>query len=54
MMATMPWSDSPDYQRPVRFRDVLGITGLIVVALVAYKLAPGPHVTPSSAAARAR
>ena len=52
-MVTMPWSDSPDYQRPIRVRDVLGIMGLLLVFLVAYRLAPGPHPTPA-AAARAR
>lgn len=42
MVRTMPWSDSPDYQRPVRLRDVLGMIGLILIFLVGYELTPSP------------
>lgn len=43
MVVIMPWSDSPDYERPIRVRDILGIIGLLLVLLLAYELTPALH-----------
>ena len=51
----MPWSDSPDYEQPIRLRDILGIIGLLLVFLTAYHFIPRPrHAAPTVTATRAR
>ena len=40
MLRSMPWNDSPDYQQPIRGRDIIGIISLLLLFPVGLPLHP--------------
>ena len=47
-MATMPWSDSPDYEQPARASHALGATVLVILILFGWAWVSIDHRTPSA------
>ena len=48
----MPWSDSPDYERPVRASHAVGAAVLVVLILAGWAWVSADHRTSSAYAGR--